>query len=194
MVTTVSTPQISTPDTSQPMTAEMLLQLPRGKQRYELIEGELIVMSPAGVRHGRIAMRIGSLLDQYVHKHHLGAVYAAETGFKLRENPDTVRAADAAFVAQERIPADGEPEGYWAIAPDLIVEVVSPSDSASKVQAKVRDWLETGCRLVWVIYPETQTVTVYRSFADIRVLTAGESLEGQDVLPDFSCPIHKIFE
>jgi Uma2 family endonuclease len=138
-------------------------------------------------------MRIGSLIEQFAHKKKLGVVYAAKTGFQLRENPDTVRAADAAFVAQRRIPFDEEPEGYWAIAPDLVIEVVSPSDSASEVQNKVTDWLDAGCRLVWVVYPDTTTITEYRSLTEVRVLTAEQTLDGGDVLPGFACPLGEIF-
>lgn len=111
----------------------------------------------------------------------------------MQENPDTVRAADAAFVAKSRVPQEGEPEGYWAIAPDLVVEVVSPSDSASGVQSKVADWLQAGCQLVWVVYPDTQTVTEYRSLTEIRVLTADQPLEGGNALPGFACGVSEIF-
>jgi len=175
------------------MTAQGLMQLPDDGQRYELIKGELHVMTPASARRGRIANTITFLLTQHVRQHNLGVVYAAETGFKLRENPDTVRAADAAFVARERIPPEGEPEGYWTLAPDLVIEVVSPSDSAPAVQSNVMDWLVAGCRLVWVVYPSTQAVTEYRSLKDVQVLTAKQTLEGGDVLPGFSCQVSEIF-
>lgn len=175
-------------------TAEELLRLPRGKHRYELVKGELREMCPASSRHGRVANQIAFLLTNHIRQHKLGAVYAAETGFKLRENPDTVRAADVAFIAQERIPAEGEPEGFWAIAPDLVVEVVSPGDTAVEVQDKVTDWLQAGCRLVWVVYPNTQTVTEYRSLAEARVLTAAQNLEGGQVTPGFSCLVSELFE
>jgi Uma2 family endonuclease len=132
-------------------------------------------------------------LTQHARLYDLGVVYAAETGFQLRQNPDTVRAADAAFVAKSRIPAKGEPEGFWAIAPDLVVEVVSASDTASGVQSKVADWLRAGCRLVWVVYPDTQSVTEYRSLAEVQVLTADQTLEGGDVLPGFKCGVSEIF-
>ena len=179
---------------STAMTADELLRLPDDEYRYELVKGELRVMTPASPRHGRIAMRLGSLIEQHARQHKQGVVYAAETGFQLRQNPDTVRAADAAFVAQDRIPAEGEPEGYWAIAPDLVAEVVSASDSASAVHAKVADWLGAGCRLVWVVYPDTQTVTEYRSLTQIRVLTADQSLEGGDVLPGFDYQVGELFK
>jgi Uma2 family endonuclease len=175
------------------MTAQELVRLPDDGQRYELIKGELTVMTPASARHGRIANTIAFLLTLHVRQHSLGVVYAAETGFKLQENPDTVRAADAAFVAQGRIPTAGEPQGYWDIAPDLVVEVVSPSDSAPAIQSKVMDWLTAGSRVVWVIYPDTQTVIEYRSLEQIQVLTAEQTLAGGDVLPEFSCAVNEIF-
>jgi Uma2 family endonuclease len=171
------------------MTADELLQMPHDGRRYELVKGELKEMSPAGPQHGRVANNIAFLITQYVKEKNLGAVYAAETGFKLKEKPDTVRAADAAFVAKERIPAEGEPTGYWAIAPDLVVEVVSPSDSAQAIQAKVAEWLAAGCGLVWVVYPETQTVMEYRSSSTIRVLSTQEALDGGEVLPGFTSPV-----
>jgi Uma2 family endonuclease len=194
MVTELMATQAEPAVLAAPMTADELLQMPHDGRRYELVKGELKEMRPAGPQHGRVANNIAFLITQYVKEKNLGAVYAAETGFKLKEKPDTVRAADAAFVAKERIPAEGEPRGYWAIAPDLVVEVVSPSDSAQAIQAKVAEWLAAGCGLVWVVYPETQTVMEYRSSGAIHILTGQETLEGGEVLPGFTCPITQIFE
>jgi Uma2 family endonuclease len=194
MVTKVMAAQADPAIASALMTADELLQMPHDGRRYELVKGELKEMSPAGPQHGRIANNIAFLITQHVREKNLGAVYAAETGFKLREKPDTVRAADAAFVTKSRIPAEGEPPGYWAIAPDLVVEVVSPSDSAQAIQAKVAEWLAAGCGLVWVVYPETQTVMEYRSSNAIRVLTGQEALDGGEMLPGFTCPVAQIFE
>ena len=193
MEAVLTKPKASAAVVSTPMTADELLRLPHDGRRYELVEGELKEMTPASTRHGRIAYTVAFLLGQHVRQHDLGVVYAAETGFQLRRNPDPVRAADAAFVAGSRIPSEGEPEGYWAIAPDLVVEVVSPSDSASAVQSKVTDWLAAGCRLVWVVYPDTQAVTEYRTLTEVRVLTADKTLEGGDVLPGFACGVGEIF-
>jgi Uma2 family endonuclease len=176
------------------MTAQQLAQLPDDGQRYELIRGELQVMTRAGFKHGWIANTIAFLLTQYVRQHKLGVVCAAETGFKLQENPDTVRAADVAFVDQARIPTEGGLEGYVSVAPDLVVEVVSPSDAAPEVHEKAIDWLAAGCRLVWIVYPKAQTVTQYRSLQDVQILTAQETLEGGEILPGFSCPVREIFE
>src|SRR4051794_34668142 len=105
------------------LTADDLLRLPDDGMRHELIRGELRTMPPAGGEHGIIALEIGSLLREFVRRHHLGFVFAAETGFKIASNPDTVRAPDVAFVSLDRLKEPAR--GYLALAPDLAVEVVS---------------------------------------------------------------------
>jgi Uma2 family endonuclease len=175
------------------MTADELLALPRGQFRYELINGELITMSPAGHTHGKIIIRLTLPLAQHVKQNGLGEVYAAETGFKLRSNPDTVRAPDIAFITRQRVKDVGETKGYWPGAPDLAVEVLSPDDSVSEVEQKVSEWLEAGSKQVWVVSPKMQTVTVYRSTTDIEVLAGNETLDGEDVIPGFQFTIAEIF-
>jgi Uma2 family endonuclease len=108
------------------LTANHLAGLREPGKRFELVRGELKVMSPAGGQRGRIAMRIGSMLEQHVRAHQLGQAFAAETGFLLSQNPDTVRAPDAAFVNAESYATLSEERGYLPIAPDLVVEVISP--------------------------------------------------------------------
>jgi len=179
--------------TTRLMTAEELLKLPRGQFRYELIEGELKQMSPAGHNHGRIAIRLTVPLAQYVREQGLGEVYAAETGFLLQTNPDTVRAPDISFIRQERVEQVGETEGYWPGAPDLAVEVNSPGDRVGEVEEKVAEWLEFGTALVWVISPKLHTVTVYRSLTDIVTLTEKDELDGGAVIPGFRYSVVKLF-
>jgi Uma2 family endonuclease len=176
------------------MTAKELLRLPNDGLRYELIKGELITMTPASPRHGRIAMQLGRLLANHVAEHQLGEVYAAESGFKLAQDPDTVRAPDLAFIVQVRIPPKEEQGGFWTVAPDLVAEVISPNDTAQDVQAKVVEWLAAGVRLVWVVYPDKRMVTEYRSLTQARVLTAEDSLDGGDVVPGFTCPLGDLFD
>jgi len=177
------------------MTAEELIRLPMGMgERYELIQGELKTMTPAGSRHGKISARVGRLLDQFVSEKKLGEVFGAETGFILRRNPDTVRAPDAAFVSANRIPAEGIPSGYWPGAPDLAVEVVSPDDKAVEIKTKVREYFQAGARLVWIIYPETREVDVFRSAHESLNLSAQDNLEGDEVIPGFLCSVAKLFE
>ena len=177
------------------ITAEELLGMPDDGFRYELVRGELRKVPPAGSEHGAVAMNIGRLLSGYVEANGLGRAYAAETGFKLVSDPDTVRAPDAAFVSRERVEEAGRVAGFWPGAPDLAVEVVSPDDTHAQVVEKALAWLEAGCRMVLVADPERRTVTVYRSREDIRILTgeAGEAIDGADVVPGWKLPVAEIF-
>ena len=175
------------------LTAEELLRLSTTGSRYELVKGELFEMPPAGGRHGSVAMRIGIVLGSYVRENELGEVFAAETGFILGRDPDTVRAPDAAFVSKEKLPAGEFPSGYLEMAPDLAVEVVSPGDSAREVREKVADWMRAGVRLLWAIDPATRSVTVYRSPDDFDLLSEDATLDGGRVIPGFSANINDLF-
>jgi Uma2 family endonuclease len=172
-------------------TADELLRAAPDLGRCELVRGELIMDSPAGEEHGWIVMNLGAPLTAFVKQHGLGRVCGAETGFVLARDPDTVRAPDVAFVSAER----GGPrptKRFRDGAPDLAVEVVSPDDRAGKVLAKVYEWLDAGCRVVWVVDPESRTVTVYRSRTQITALGTSEQLAGEDVVPGFSIPVAEI--
>jgi Uma2 family endonuclease len=138
-------------------------------------------------------MNVAWPLAQYVKAHDLGTVYAAETGFNLATDPDTVRAPDVAFVRRERVEAVGEVEGYWPGAPDLAVEVISPNDSHVEVEEKVFDWLEPGTKMVLAINPRRRSVTLYRSQSDITILTGTDVLDGGDVVPGFQLTLQEIF-
>ncbi|HYG10341.1 MAG TPA: Uma2 family endonuclease [Pyrinomonadaceae bacterium] len=179
--------------TTQLTTADELLAMPDDGFRYELVEGELKRMSPAGHNHGRIAMRLAAPLGKFVADNNLGAVYAAETGFKLKSDPDTVRAPDASFIRQERVEQVGDTEGFWPGAPDLAVEVNSPGDTVNEVEQKVQEWLSAGARLVWVVSPKLRVVTIYRSLADIVTLTEKDTLDGGEVVPGFQFPVAELF-
>ena len=178
----------------QLMTADELLAMPADGFVYELIKGELITVSPPpGHEHGLVTMNIAGPLYRYAKNKNLGKVYAAETGFLLEQNPDTVRAPDVAFVRRERIEKAGPVEGYWIGAPDLAVEVLSPSDTVRRVEGKVAQWLESGTSIVWVVSPKMHTVTVYRSLTDIVLLTEIDTIDGGIVVPGFQIPIAEIF-
>jgi Uma2 family endonuclease len=173
------------------MTAEELFELPDDHMRHELVEGELRAMSPAGFDHGRLALRIGARILDHVEGHGLGAVLAAETGFVLGRNPDTVRAPDVAFVAADRVP--GGARGFPELAPDLVVEVVSPFDRASEVAAKAAMWLDAGVRLVWVVDPQARLAAVHHPGGLVTVLREDGALDGEDVLPGFRLPLAPLF-
>lgn len=173
--------------------ADELLHMPDDDFRYELVQGELRRMNPAGNVHGRIAVRITWRIAQFVEENQLGVVYAAETGFRLANDPDTVRAPDVSFVSRERVEAVGEVEGFWPEAPDLAVEVISPGDAYAEVEEKVFDWLDSGTKMVVVVNPRKRSATVYRSRTDITVLAETDVLESGDIVPGFRLAIREIF-
>ncbi|MBI4578884.1 MAG: Uma2 family endonuclease [Planctomycetes bacterium] len=160
--------------------------------RCELIQGELLRMSPGGFEHGTVAMEIGSYLADHVRRHKLGIVTAAETGFRIARNPDTVRAPDAAFVAAARVSAIPR-RGFFEGAPDLAVEVVSPDDRWSEVTAKVTGWLQAGAKMVWVVDPPNRTIAVYAASADVRILREQDTLDGGDIIPGLRIPVRDVF-
>lgn len=176
----------------QPVSAEQLAALPPGK-RYELVKGELKMMSPAGGQHGLIAMQIGSMLNHHVRKHKLGRVFAAETGFRLATEPDTVRAPDVAFVGSGKMSTVENLVGYLPFAPDLAVEVVSPNDSFSAVESKAEMWLQSGCKMCLVVDPENQSVRVYRNTSVIEVLHSGDTLDANDVVEGWQVAVAEFF-
>jgi Uma2 family endonuclease len=157
----------------------------------ELIRGVLVVREPAGWRHGLVAMNLGVEIGVHARRTGAGRVFAAETGFQLASDPDTVRAPDVAFVTRERVPVT-ETTGYAAAAPDLAVEVLSPGDRPGEVLAKVAEWLSAGARLVWVVDPERRLARVYRHDGSESIATADGALDGEDVLPGFTCPLAAI--
>lgn len=173
-------------------TAEQLLKESSRLGRCELVRGELNTMSPAGFTHGWIILRIAGPLFNYVEKHRLGVITGAETGFTLARNPDTVRAPDVGFVTAERVPTM-DSRGFFNGAPDLAVEVLSPDDRAGKVLDKVGDWLEAGCRLVWVVDPKHKTVSVYEGDGRTLVLHESDTVDGGQVVPGFTLPVTSIF-
>jgi Uma2 family endonuclease len=173
------------------LTADELLRLNIPDKRTELVRGVLVVREPAGYRHGEVAARVAKVLMDHVDRNDLGRVLAAETGFKLSADPDTVRAPDVAFIRRERLP-DPPPRGFAALAPDLVVEVLSPDNRPGEVLSKVGDWLNAGCALVWVVDPVRQFARVYRADGSESFVTAHDALEGEGVLPGFSCSLGDI--
>jgi Uma2 family endonuclease len=176
----------------QLLTADDLLQMPDDGMRYELVRGELRMSPPPGARHEEIAASIILRVGAYIHEHELGRFYGAP-GFRIERDPDTVRAPDFAFIAAGRLPGDASPRGYPEFGPDLIAEVVSPSDRATEVQEKIEQWLAAGVRMAWLVYPETRSVAVYRSPTNIRLLSAADTIDGGDVLPGFTCLVRDLF-
>jgi len=182
---------MTAPAPTKLVTAEELLVL-ASRGRYELINGVLIEMAPPGFEHGLLGFRLAYRIASFAQARGLGAVLASETGFRLSRNPDTVRAPDVAFIAADRMPAQ-LPKGYLDLAPDLIAEVVSPSDDPDEVQSKITAWLMAGVRTALVVYPGSKQIAVYHSLRQVEVLTLGDTLELPDVFPGFACPVAEIF-
>jgi Uma2 family endonuclease len=175
------------------MTAADLMHLPDDGYRYELEEGKLIRMPPPGPLASIVALTIARLIGNFVAEFRLGVVGGADFGFQLARDPDTVRAPDAAFYRADRLPAGGIPATYWELAPDLAVEVLSPSDRRGKVLKKVGEYLDAGARLVWVIDPVRRTAVVYRPEGEPTILGADGVLDGEDVLPGFALPLADVW-
>jgi Uma2 family endonuclease len=171
-----------------PHTADDLLRFREPGKTAELIRGVLVVREPPGTSHGRRAARLTVRLGAFVEGAGLGEVFGQDTGFRIARSPDTVRAPDLAFVARQRlhlIPA----EGYADLAPDLVVEILSPGDRPGDVLEKVGQWLTAGVRLVWVLDPARRHARVHRADGSIAVLGLAEELDGEDVVPEFRCPL-----
>lgn len=175
------------------ITADELLQLYSKGVRGELIRGELCETMPSGGRHGEIVMRAGFFLNGFIMPRRLGRLAGSDSGVLLERDPDTVREPDIAYISAERLPLDIEVSGYYEVVPDLIVEVVSPSDSARESMDKALMWLSFGARMVWVVNPQSRSVDVYRPGERTQTLTESDTLDGLDVVPGFVCPVRDIF-
>ena len=177
----------------RPMTADELFKLPKDEARGELIQGVFYPAMPTGGRHGEIEALLAWRLLNVVQPSGRGRVMTGDPGIVLERGPDTVRAPDVAYFSAERLPPDADIAGFLDVVPDLIVEVVSPDDRVTEVREKAEMWTSFGARLVWVVWPETMTVDVYRPEESVVTLGAEDTLTGEDVLPEFSCIVREVF-
>jgi Uma2 family endonuclease len=178
---------------TQLFTAQDFRQLPESNLHRELVQGEVVETMPPGGQHGAIAVMLAMLLRLWA-KEGTGGYVGVAAGYILARYPDTVRGPDVSYVRASRISADGVPEGFWDLAPDLAVEVVSPHESADEVRAKVRDFLNAGTPMVWTIYPRGQEVIVHTPDGLARTYTGTMTLEFPEVLPGFACTVSQLFE
>jgi Uma2 family endonuclease len=181
------------PNVSPPgiMTADDLLEVRIPDKHVELVRGVLMVRELPGFTHGRVTANLTYRLAAHIENTGASLVLLAETGFKLAEDPDTVRGPDLAVVRREQLPVP-EPPGFMALGPELVVEVLLPGDRPGQVLAKVADWLSAGTKLVWVIDPERRVARVYRHDGTEQTVTAAEVLDGEDVVPGFSCLLNAV--
>ncbi|MBI4544544.1 MAG: Uma2 family endonuclease [Gemmatimonadetes bacterium] len=180
-------------DPERPLTVEQFERLPENElYRLELVRGWIVREPRPAPLHARVASILNRHLAEFVEGSGLGAVFD-EMGVVLYEEPGTVRGPDLCFYVRDRIPAQGYGKGFWHVAPDLAVEILSPSNSASDILEKVTEYLDRGARLVWVVDPDSRSVTVYRSLREIQLLRGDDVLEGGDVLPGFRLPLARLF-
>jgi Uma2 family endonuclease len=172
------------------LTDEELLRLPRDGPKYEVVDGELRV-SPAGAQHERVVARLLIRLGTFVEQHGLGEVLGSNLLYVLPSG--NKRAPDVSFVAAGRFTAEARVEVFPRLVPDLAVEVLSPNDRTRAVLDRVGEYLEAGVRLVWVIDPLNRRAAVHRSASEAREIPATASLDGEDVVPGFRCPLQALF-
>ena len=177
----------------KPITAAEFAMMPNDDARHELVNGELVEMPPPPMpSHGRTQFKASVALERFVEPRGLGEVYV-ETGFLISQNPDTVRAPDAAFVSADRLPDGDLPRAYFPFAPDIAVEVISPSETPADARERALMWLDAGSALVWTLFPESRSVTAYRSDGEIISLGEDDVLDAAPVLDGFSVKASALF-
>ena len=176
-----------------PVTAEELERMGEQDFDFELVSGKLVPVTPGGGQHGALAMWLGARILTFVEARALGRVYAAETGYVLRRDPDTVRAPDVSFVSRHRPAGMRSPRGFIPGAPDLAVEVRSPDDTIKALEAKARDYLGAGTRLVWIVDPQSRQIRVHTDDGQVEVRSEADVLDGGEVLPGFALDVAQVF-
>src|SRR5512135_1254495 len=161
----------------------------------ELIDGQLVEREPMGQLSDAVAFRVGRMVGNFVDEHRLGLMNCAQGSYQIfPDDPDKVRIPDVSFTSRQRLPDRGADDGHGKVAPDLVVEVISPNDRAVDVSIKVQDFLAAGVRLVWVVNPYSRDVQVYRANRPWSFLQTSDTLDGEDVLPGFRCQIEALFK
>jgi Uma2 family endonuclease len=174
------------------LTAEEFWLLPDTEMRRSLVRGEVVEEMPVGGEHAGLAVLFVRYLDRWAEESDAGWV-GVEAGFILARNPDVVRGADVAFVRKERLPAGGAPKAFWELAPDLAVEIISPSESANDIRDKVADYLAAGTPLVLVAYPARREIIAHTPDDLARTYHADDTFTAPDVLPGFARPVRDFF-
>ena len=176
------------------LTADELLRLYSKGVKGELIRGVLHERMPSGGRHGDIAFALGAEVRAYARPRRMGRVGGTDTGIWLERDPDTVREPDMYYISAEKLPLDVTVAGYYEVVPDMVAEIRSPNDRSTEFTEKIQMWLDSGVRLVLAIFPDTKTVRVHRPDGSTLDLAYDDILDGEDVLPGFSCRLRDIFD
>ena len=160
----------------------------------ELLDGRVVSMAPTGDAHGGVELRFGKALDAHVAPRKLGKVRVGEVGIYIRFDPDRVRAADVLYISNERHARRSRERAFLDVAPEIVVEVLSPQDRAIDLHQKLADYFSVGVRLVWVADPEARIVHAYRSLTDVSAVGMGDLLTAEDILPGFVVTVASLFE
>ena len=193
MATTTTIQRALTPLGTEPITAEQLLEMHARGMRGELIRGVFCETMPPGIRHGQIVINLAGYLWDVIRPDRIGTL-VTESGVWLGSEPDTVLGPDLAYFSRETLPLDASVLGYAEVVPELVVEVVSPNDTLREIAGKAGMWLNAGVQLVWVLWPETQTIEVHRPNQPVTTLREADTLTAEDILPQFSVPVADIFD
>lgn len=178
---------------SQLVTAEEFPEI-RDSDEFELVDGHLVERKRMGADACAVAARIIFLLMQFVKPRRAGWVMTSELTYRCFPNPHTLRRPDVSFIRRGRFAGDKLPTGHLTIVPDLAVEVVSPNDTVYDLNPKLRDYRAANFPLVWVVYPDTQEVQIYRGDQRAEFLGVDQQIEGDSALPGFSCGVREFFE
>src|SRR5208337_5161155 len=176
------------------MTALEFMEADLGDGTFELVKGEVVRMAPPSPEHGRVCINVGFVLESFGRQSGLG--YAVvDSAVQTRRNPDTVSGPDVCFYSQSRLPRSELGTGIPPVPPDLAVEVFSPGNREWEVQAKVSEYLEIGVALIWVVYPRSRSVAMYRQADELPVvLKEDQVIDNLPELPGFRCPVADLFQ
>ena len=175
------------------LTAEEFFRLYSHKDgRYELVDGEVVEMAPVNEQHGAVALNIGAGFNLYSRQSGIGRA-SVETGYRLRISPDTVRGPDVSFVVAGKEAWESLGDGFSPDAPDIAVEVVSPSNTAAEIERKVGEYLAAGSQRVWVVYTSSRNVLAHRAEGATITYSGDEVITDEELLPGFSLPLSDIF-
>ncbi len=156
---------------------------------YEYVNGELVYMPPKTVELGGICSNVAFFLGEYVRNNRIGRIFLPYTAYRIGESG---LIPDVSYISTDRLPDDKSKPSYHA--PNLVVEVISPTDTFSDIHEMVFAYLEAGTQLVWVLAPRAKSVTIYRSEIDITTLTRNDTLSGEEVVEGFTCSVSELFE
>jgi Uma2 family endonuclease len=182
----------STASTERLITGEELARMPE-IGRSELVEGRIVRTSPTGFEHGGVELEIGVVLRTFVARSKLGRVLVGEVGVYTRRNPDTVRGADVLFISNERYARASKDKPFLDVAPELVVEVLSPDDRPGEVTRKITEYFDAGVLRVWIADPSRRTLRVHRSPGESLELGVQDTLTGDDLLPGFAVLVSELF-